>query len=207
MYVHLKDQLVFLVVSFLCGFALSIVYDIFRVLRMARGYNITTLPIKEDRSTSFKIFSSYTDRYLKSVKRKSNSWIGYLIFFIDDLLFFLILTISVLIVVYGFSNGIPRAFSFLALLCGFYVWRYTFSRVVLFIFLRLFFVLGGVLFFVFYPIIILFEKFKKLIYKAKRLLYNNRVKRKEKRELKNSSETITEGKTIISSGVIYMEKR
>lgn len=207
MYVYFKDQLIFLTVSVLCGVFLSFIYDIFRVLRIARGYNIKKTPIPEDYRPKSKFLSLYTDHYLTSVKKKRSSKIAFLMFMADDILFSVIISLFVVVIVYGYNNGIPRAFSFFGFCLGFCLWRMTGGRVVIYLSERICFLVGALFFYLFYPIYFLFTKIKKLIYKTYFVLYNKRVKAKKQKKEKIIEKNEETKMKLISSSIIYMEKK
>lgn len=172
MHVYLKDHFAFLFESFFVGVLLSVTYDIFRIIRVARG-------VRYDRITSPEhIFSRYSflriyNEFSKKRCNKNNRGIrNTVFFFLEDIFYSLIITLTVLILVYGANYGIPRLFSFVGMLLGFFIYRITLGRFVILFSEYICYFAGAIIFYLFYPFIFLLIKTKKVIYKSLLIIYN-----------------------------------
>ncbi len=106
----LKDELIFLLFSFLFGIAVGCYYDVFRFLRVFLG--LRAVSIKEGEKEGKRIAAKIVTGVL-------------------DFLFMLSGGIAYTVLVYGAHSGIVRFYSLLALFFGFLLYLKTLSRLVL----------------------------------------------------------------------------
>ncbi len=182
MHVFLKDHFIFLALSFAVGFILSIVYDFFRIIRIVRGarYSKNLSPEKiVSRIKFLKLYNSYSaQRVIKNNSKKFE----YFLIFLEDILYVVILTLSIQILVFGANYGTPRLFSFCGVLCGFFLSRFTIGKILILFSEYIAYILGAILFYFLFPIVFLLSKIKKEIYKIKQMLYNINNKRIVRRQ-------------------------
>lgn len=104
----------FLVVSFLCGLFFGAVYDIFRIRRIAFR------PSRQEKQGRLLRFFG---RHLSRIDTVIIVW--------EDILFFLLVAVTMILVSFRLSYGIPRWYAFGAALGGFFLWRVTLGRCVM----------------------------------------------------------------------------
>ena len=165
---------------------MSLLYDLLRVLRIAR----CTGPLSSESTGSFigkwRIFRGYNEYRRRKIKNDDS--IGHLIlYFVEDVLYFLVVALIVVLLFYGFNWGKARLFSVVALFFGFFAWRYTVGWIVLHLFEWIFYFVGALVYFLLYPFTFFALKIKKVIYKSFRMIYNKydndkKVRRKKKEE-------------------------
>ena len=178
MYVYLKDQFLFLTASFVVGIFLGSVYDIFRIFRIMRGHKYSDCfsPLKKlDRLSVLYKYNNFRKSFQKNIFIKR---IDLFFVFIEDILYSIILIVTLLILIYGGNYGIARSFSFCAIIVGFVLYRFTIGRVFILVFEYLLYFFGAILFLVFYPIAFFIKKTSKMIYKSILLIYNRNVEKK-----------------------------
>ncbi len=186
MHIYQSDLLVFLLASFLCGMLLSALYDAFRVCRLmscgrCRGRFSPDVVLE-----NLRFLSSYNaHRKKKGAREDSILFIATL--FLCDILYFSLVALIVVLLFYGYNWGKSRLFSVLGLIGGFVLWRITCGNLILLLFEYLFYVLGALLYFTFFPFRILFLKIKKVIYKPLCVLYN---KYKDVKIAKDNAKTV-----------------
>ena len=181
MHVYLKDHFVFLVSSFFVGMLLSLIYDVFRVLRVARGIRYSR-SISPERTMSGISFLALYNR--RCEKRKNGEWkkkTEFFLFLIEDIIYSLLCTVIILVLIYGANYGIPRFFSFVGMFFGFLLCRITVGKAIMLASEYICYFIGAVFFYLFYPFSILFIKIKKVIYKLYFLLYNRHMDKKIRR--------------------------
>ena len=103
----------FLVVSFLCGLFFGAIYDIFRIRRIAFR------PSRKEKQ----------GRLLRSLGKHLSSLDTVIIVF-EDIFFFLLIAVTMILAGFKLSYGIPRWYSYGAALGGFFLWRVTLGRCV-----------------------------------------------------------------------------
>ncbi len=176
MHVYLKDQFVFLAASFAVGIFLSLLYDVFRVLRVSRGnrYSKGLSPEKIiSKVCLLKLYNSFSKR---RSDKKRNQNIEYILVLLEDILYSLLLCMTVQILVFGGNFGIPRFFSFVGIMAGFILSRITFGKVIMLTSEYIAYFIGAFLYYLLYPFYFLFLKIKKVIYKLSNMVYNRYVK-------------------------------
>ena len=152
MYIYLEDQLVFILLSFVCGMFLSFVYDIFRILRSLRGNVYFKGSLSNNFFSELNFFAGYN-----AIRKAS-----FLLFFFEDIIFSFITVICILALIYGANYGIPRAFSVVAVILGFLAFRFTFGNVALRLIEYFLYFFGLVLYFLLFPGYFLFIKILKM---------------------------------------------
>ena len=209
MYVYQSDLFAFLLASFACGMFLSALYDVFRVCRLiscgaCRG--------RFSPDVGFGTLS-FLARY-NAHRRKKSANIGKFshisVIFISDIFYFLLASLVIVLLFYGYNWGRSRLFSVLGIIGGFFMWRITFGRLILLAFEYLFYIFGALLYFCSLPLVILFQKIKKTIYKPLSVVYNKYNNAKRAKEAakadKNEVADISRMKSV-GNNVIVMEKR
>ena len=199
MHVYLKDHFLYLAVSFVCGFALSIVYDLFRIFRLVRG-NVYNSSFTQSRCYSALSMFAFYEKNKKQIKNERVEWI---IYFFEDLIYSLIVCIVVVISAYCFNYGMVRFFSVLSMVLGYVLWRIIFGRFFIMTFEHIVYILRVALFYFFYPMTFLCKKIKKVIYKSIILLYN----KKREKEATAKSANIRNNRTKISLASVRMERK
>lgn len=111
--------------SFFVGFLVGFIYDLFRMRRM-----------------------------LWCPKNKRIQKINNIIVFIEDVVFFLIISVVVCVFLFYINHGRARGLVIFIMLCGFFVYRKTIGRAVIYLYLRIIRLLR----FVFVKIYIIFLK-------------------------------------------------
>ena len=177
MYIYLEDQLVFILLSFVCGMFLSFVYDIFRILRSLRGNVYFKGSLSNNFFSELNFFDGYNAIRKKLLLLNEKSKASFLLFFFEDIIFSFITVICILALIYGANYGIPRAFSVVAVILGFLAFRFTFGNVALRLIEYFLYFFGLVLYFLLFPVYFLLRKILKMIYKCYRLLYNRMRRR------------------------------
>ena len=200
MHVYLKDHFIFLTASFVVGLVLSFIYDMFRLIRIVRTRRYISKHPPSQVLSSLRLISFYEDQRKKTFNKKSEL----LFIFVEDILYSVIVCIFTLILVYGFNYGKIRLFSVVGMIFGFYAWRFTFGRLVIYICEYLIYLITVLLFYVLFPFSFLIRKIKKVIYKFTNLLYNKLV-----RVFTNNKhdDELPEKFRKISFNSIYMVKR
>ncbi|MBQ2863145.1 MAG: spore cortex biosynthesis protein YabQ [Clostridia bacterium] len=186
-------------VSFICGFVLSFVYDIFRILRIVRGNVYDFAGIKSRFYSHFSMFAFY-EKHKKQKKNKKLEWV---IYFFEDLIYSLLVCVVVVISAYCFNYGKVRFFSIMSLAFGFVLWRVIFGALFVTVFEHFIYFLKVILFYIFYPITFLCGKIKKVIYKSIRLLYNKKREKMSAAKAARNRSKITKIATVS----IHMEKK
>ena len=199
MHVYLRDYFVYMIVSFICGIALSVIYDIIRIFRLLRGNVYYSFFAKSRFYSSLNVFFFYE----KKRKKNKNEKLEWVIFFFEDLIYSFLVCLVIVVSAYCFNFGMVRFFSILSLLIGYILWRIAFGRFFMRVFEHIVYILRVILFYVFYPFIFLIEKIKKVIYKSLLLLYNNI---RNKKALKTVSKDKNK-RSKITMNSIYMEKK
>lgn len=198
MHVYLKDHFIFLFASFVVGIFLCISYEVFRVLRVARGVRYNNRASPEFVFEKYKAFRFYNARIKKSADKKRRFISETLLTFIEDIFYSIILTVSVLVLVYGANYGIPRFFSFAGIALGFVLCRITVGKVLILFSEYICYFVGAVFFYLLCPFIFLFTKTKKVIYKCVLFVYNKYIHAKIR---KKSIQTATQlSKSIFCFG-------
>jgi hypothetical protein len=142
---------------------------------------------------------------------KKADGVGYLLlYFVEDVMYFAAVSVIVVLLFYGFNWGRARLFSFVALVFGFYAWRYTLGWIVMLVFEWLFYFVGAVVFFLLYPFTFFGLKIKKMIYKSFCMIYNKyekdkqaRRKQTEEKELHSRREKMKQ----VRKNIVVMERR
>lgn len=104
----------FLVFSFLCGVFFGIVFDVFRIRRVA--FRPTR---REGKGRVARLFG------------RSLSRVDTVLTVFEDLLFFLFVTVALILVGFKLYYGVPRWYAYGAALGGFFLWRVTGGRLVI----------------------------------------------------------------------------
>ena len=199
MHVYLKDHFTFLYASFICGLLLSLIYDVFRIIRMFGGGQKSIHIDKHSRFFSCSFFKFYE----RNNTDKKRSFLFDAFVFIEDILFSMAACVLLLIIIYAFNYGRIRLFSIVAISCGFFVWRAISSRTVFVILEYLIYMIKVLLFYLFFPLHFLIIKIKKMIYKLVLIIYNSL----RNKTAYKSNRTEVNKKHIISVNNVCVVKR
>ena len=176
MHVYLKDQLVFLVASFFAGVFLSLLYDVFRVLRVSRGNRYAGGLSPERVASKLKLLSRYNSYSERRSKKKQMQKTEYILVAAEDVFYSLLLVLTVQVLVFGGNYGIPRFFSFFGIIVGFFISRVTIGKLIMLLSEYITYFAGAVIYYLLLPFYFLVLKIKKMIYKFKNMIYNRYVR-------------------------------
>ena len=144
--------------SFLLGGCFGAVYDLFRITRVLLGVHYS-------RRTADRLFKMQLP-LLKRIRRRKESRVLGIVIFLEDLLFCLLVGVTMIILFYGANHGKIRFPSFFLAAGGFLLYRVTLGRLVMtFSEVIAFFTevfIRYVLFFAGYPVRLLYRWGKRL---------------------------------------------
>lgn len=178
MEVSILDQLYVFCMSLIIGVALGALYDIVRMWRAFLGIryvNKFTEKLKLLRLPLIK------NPLLK--EKKQNDRAQGILLFITDIIYFLIVTLIMIIFVYSVSGGVVRWFIFVGAMMGLLIYYFTIGKIVISVseyivfFVRI--VWAYVVYFVTYPFLPIINKIKRIFRRLKTKI-TEKIKRHQK---------------------------
>ena len=114
-----SDRLFFVIgIAIVCGAFLGAVYDIFRIARIASSRDDS---IRKSKSTDVR----------KRKRRLPERITEYILLFLEDLVFSLIVAFSVILFIYKFNGGISRFYILFSIGLGFLLYHLTLGKLVI----------------------------------------------------------------------------
>lgn len=116
--------------SFLFGFGMGVIYDIHRILRVFFGVQYS-----KKRPTKFLVRPlPIVGRPLGEIRQgKLKKFFLSLLIFLQDVFFFCIAALGVVILNYAYNDGQFRFYTILALFFGFFVYYFTLGKIVIYL--------------------------------------------------------------------------
>ncbi len=150
------------------GIVLGVLYDVFRIQRisMSRDYHFTVMRKRENNSKTLNLLTNF----LLSDKLKS------VIIFIEDVAFFVLSAVIVIIFIYQSNSGIIRWFELSGAVLGFILYYFTVGRLVVslseYIIFAVRWVIGTVFKYTLLPVITLIYKLLSVVFKALKIRFD-----------------------------------
>ncbi len=190
MYVYIKDQFVFLICSFCSGIFLSLLYDLFRIVRVSRGNRYSNKLSPEHVISKCRILKLYNRYSVRRSEKIQNKRTEFILVFAEDIIYSAFVILTVQILVFGGNYGIPRLFSFVGIAVGFLLCRISLGKMFMLVSEYISYFAGALIYYILYPFYYLFVKIKKMIYKTNNMIYNRYVKRILKKKSKKKLQDI-----------------
>lgn len=115
--------------ALLVGAFLGVIFDIFRIFRILRATRYRYIPTQK-KSTAF----SKTKQRLKTLKQKfriSKTVLEILLVALEDILFFVIAALTVILLLFSVNSGMIRGLALFCVFSGFLLYNQTIGRLVM----------------------------------------------------------------------------
>jgi hypothetical protein len=168
-----------LILIFLCpGFFLGVVYDFFRILRIARTHE------KEKILDSVHKHFKGTEYCAKSDAKKAEN----ILVFTEDFVFCVVATLIEILLFYHLNDGVIRIYAILLSIIGFFVYHYSLGRILIYTSKRIINFVRRIIYFVLIAILtplIVIYKWCNIVFNA---IIHKRHTHKKKRRARRKNE-------------------
>ncbi len=158
-----------LLTSFLLGGAVGILCDLYRSFMMLLGAYHCSVPNRKEKKT----------------ESPKVSWCEWMAQLLGDLLFFVTVAVGIVVINYTFNDGKMRIYTIFGIFFGYFIYRISVRKLVLFLLNRTVFFLRRVFFTVFSVIFLPFRKICSFLYKK-----SYKIRKKIKKGLEKKREQV-----------------
>ena len=144
------DSYQLILIFFLPGIFLGIVYDIFRILRIGRTSDLSVGGAFYEKIRPRKPLFAPVSRFLSAHPLKAADWI---LVFIEDILFWLIAAITEILLIFHTNGGEIRIYCLIASVVGFFLYHQTLGKLITFFTKQIIFLLRCLIYWTLYAII------------------------------------------------------
>ncbi len=194
------DSYQLILIFFLPGIFLGIVYDIFRILRIGRTSDLSVGGAFYEKIRPRKPLFAPVSRFLSAHPLKAADWV---LVFIEDILFWLIAAITEILLIFHTNGGEIRIYCLIASVVGFFLYHQTLGKLITFFAKQIIFLLRCLIYWTLYAIIYPVKLIANFIFRLAIWLYEKTIHRyivlKREKKQQAYSEKIKRD-TLISAG-------
>ena len=166
------DSYELILIFFLPGVFLGMVYDLFRILRISRTAHLTVSGVFYDRIRPKKPLCKMLSRFFHA---KSLRAADRILVFIEDILFWLIAAVTEILLFFHTNGGEIRIYCLLASVIGFFLYHETFGKLVSFFAKQIIFLFRCLIYWLLYAIIYPIRIMGESIYRFYFWLYDKTI--------------------------------
>ncbi len=166
------DSYELILIFFLPGVFLGLVYDLFRILRISRTASLSVCGAFYDKIRPRKPLFQSLARFSR---KKSLKTADRILVFIEDILFWLIAAVTEILMIFHTNGGEIRIYCLLASVIGFILYHITFGKLVTFFAKQVIFLIRCLLYWLLYAIIYPIRLIGKSMYRFSVWLYGKTI--------------------------------
>ena len=190
MEISIKYQLLTMLYSSILGLFIGLIYDVFKIVRKLINGEISNKTKNKLEKIKFPLINVQFKGENLKIKEKT-------VYFIVDILFFVVVTPVMQIFIYTFSSGIVRWYIFLGVFIGFMIYYVSVSRIIIIMYEYIAFFIKVLLSYLIYFIKLPFDKIIKILKEKHKKKIEHRKLLKREKILKEKEEN---KKVLILSG-------
>lgn len=195
MEISIVDQLIVSAMSLVLGIVFGAIYDIVRIWRTFLGIDYESKGVERLRRLKFPLIKNPLTK-----KEKQGKLAQGIVLFITDIIYFLAITIIMIIFVYYVNSGVVRWYIFIGAMLGLLIYYFTVGKIVIsvseYIKFGIKVVMSYLVYFILRPFAPIVNFFKTKIIKIREKISIRKETKKPKIELKNRKNVYKIGKNI-----------
>ena len=195
MEISIVDQLIVSAMSLVLGIVFGAIYDIVRIWRTFLGIDYESKGVERLRRLKFPLIKNQLTK-----KEKQGKLAQGIVLFITDIIYFLAITIIMIIFVYYVNSGVVRWYIFIGAMLGLLIYYFTVGKIVIsvseYIKFGIKVVMSYLVYFILRPFAPIVNFLKTKIIKIREKISIRKETKKPKIELKNRKNVYKIGKNI-----------
>ncbi|MBQ3040991.1 MAG: spore cortex biosynthesis protein YabQ [Clostridia bacterium] len=195
MEISIVDQLIVSAMSLVLGIVFGAIYDIVRIWRTFLGIDYESKGVERLRRLKFPLIKNPLTK-----KEKQGKLAQGIVLFITDIIYFLAITIIMIIFVYYVNSGVVRWYIFIGAMLGLLIYYFTVGKIVIsvseYIKFGIKVVMSYLVYFILRPFAPIVNFLKTKIIKIREKISIRKETKKPKMELKNRKNVYKIGKNI-----------
>ncbi len=195
MEISIVDQLIVSAMSLVLGIVFGAIYDIVRIWRTFLGIDYESKGVERLRRLKFPLIKNPLTK-----KEKQGKLAQGIVLFITDIIYFLAITIIMIIFVYYVNSGVVRWYIFIGAMLGLLIYYFTVGKIVIsvseYIKFGIKVVMSYLVYFILRPFAPIVNFLKTKIIKIREKISIRKETKKPKIELKNRKNVYKIGKNI-----------